>query len=80
MPGLAEIGLSDLTLSAFFDILCYTNPTARKEQPWDTLLSFYKTYIKAHFGSDTGRHIITAYTRVRHLTLLRRARCILTCT
>lgn len=65
MPGLASNSLSELTLSAFFDTFCYANPTARKEPPWDTVLSFYRTYVKEHFGNDTNKHIIAAYKRVR---------------
>ena len=68
MPEKSEKKLSELTLSAFHDLFCYTNPTARKDRPWEALLISYKDYITKHFGKDTLKHIIAAYTRVLPLS------------
>ena len=66
MPDKSAMKLSELTLSAFYDLFCYTNPTARKDRPWEALLISYKDHITKHFGRDTLKHIIAAYTRVLH--------------
>ena len=67
MPEKSAMKLSELTLSAFHDLFCYTNPTARKDRPWEALLISYKDYITKHFGKETLKHIIAAYTRVLSL-------------
>ena len=71
MPDPPSQKLADMTLSAFFDLFCYANPAARKEQPWDTVLSSYRTYIHSNFGPDTSRHIAAALTRVSYIGLYR---------
>ena len=70
MPEKSPMKLSELTLSAFHDLFCYTNPTARKDRPWEALITFYKDYITRNFGNDTLKHIIAAYSRVHLLTHL----------
>lgn len=65
MPQPPSIPLSELTLSAFFDLFCYTNPSARRDRPWETVLKMFKTYVLRNFGKDTGKHVLAAYTRVR---------------
>lgn len=64
MPQPPSIQLSDLTLSAFFDLFCYTNPSARRDSPWETVLKMYQTYVLRNFGKDTGKHVLAAYARV----------------
>ena len=64
MPKPAPQKLSELTLSAFFDLFCYANPKARQEGPWDTVIPFYKKFIIENFGKDNIKHIITALSRV----------------
>lgn len=68
MPGPTTMKLSELTLSAFLDLFCYSNPTARKERPWETVLTYYKDYITKSFGKDTMKHIIVALSRVHILS------------
>ena len=64
MPKSPSMQLSELTLSAFFDLFCYTNPAARKERPWEIVLTMYKTYILRYFGKDSAKHVLAAYARV----------------
>ncbi|MCJ1399058.1 hypothetical protein MMC11_002260 [Xylographa trunciseda] len=65
MPEKSTMKLSELTLSAFHDLFCYTNPTARKDRPWEALLTSYKDYVTRHFGKDTLKHVIAAYSRTK---------------
>ncbi|MCJ1287050.1 hypothetical protein MMC26_006397 [Xylographa opegraphella] len=65
MPEKSTMKLSELTLSAFYDLFCYANPTARKDRPWEALLITYKDYIIKHYGKDTLKHVIAAYTRTK---------------
>ncbi|MCJ1384710.1 hypothetical protein MMC17_007828 [Xylographa soralifera] len=65
MPEKSPMKLGEVTLSAFHDLFCYTNPTARKDRPWEALLISYKDYITKHFGKDTLKHIIAAYSRTK---------------
>ena len=64
MPKPPSMQLSELTLSAFFDLFCYNNPVARKERPWEAVLTMYKTYVLRNFGKDAAKHVLAAYARV----------------
>lgn len=64
MPQPPSMQLSELTLSAFFDLFCYTNPSARRDRPWEAVLKMYKTYVLRNFGKDASKHVLAAYARV----------------
>ena len=64
MPKPNSLKLSELTLSAFFDHFCYFNSTARQDEPWETVLAFYKQFVIENFGKDNIKHIISAVARV----------------
>jgi hypothetical protein len=70
LPQPPSTSLTKLTLAAFYDRFCYTNPTARKDPPWETVLSMFKAYVVRHFGKDSLEHVLAAYTRVCILDLL----------
>ena len=69
MPGPCNLQLSDLTLSAFHQLFCSANPTARPACPWDTVLAMYRSYVYSCFASNDPqakllRHVAAAYRRV----------------
>ena len=75
MPGPCNLKLSDLTLSAFHQLFCSANPTARTACPWDTVLAMYKSYVYSSFASNSAqakllRHVSAAYRRVCWTLLL----------
>ncbi|MCJ1391171.1 hypothetical protein MMC18_004033 [Xylographa bjoerkii] len=60
MPPRDFSSLKDLTLSAFYDRFCNSNPEARKQKPWDVILSAYRDYVCKYYGNDLD-HVWTAY-------------------
>ena len=69
MPPPSPMKLAELTLSSFYDMFCYNNPTARIEKPWDVVLPFYKKYVVENYGKDVANsHLISALGRVRFCT------------
>ena len=64
IPGPTDTPLSELTLSHFYEHLCYFNPEMQRKPNFDAILSAYKAYVFKYYGRDTAKHIITAFSRV----------------
>ncbi|MCJ1382818.1 hypothetical protein MMC17_005931 [Xylographa soralifera] len=63
IPPRDFLPLKDLTVLAFYDRFCNSNPEARKRKPWDVILSAYRDYVCKYYGND-----------LNHMEALKRSR------
>ncbi|MCJ1437376.1 hypothetical protein MMC27_006763 [Xylographa pallens] len=52
IPPRDFLPLKDLTVSAFYNRFCNSNPEARKLKPWDVILAAYRDYVCKYYGND----------------------------